>query len=140
MILARRILEAHMLAHGLGQHLGVVGRVDHPVAPLILFQQRRCKAHVAKATATLPANCLADTALILAVDHLLKPRHDMGMAVFAQLDHDPAAAHFMGHSAGSAGAAEGVENEVAGVGGNSQNFAEQPLWLWSCKCICDINC
>lgn len=32
------------------------------------------------------------------------------MAVLAQLDHDPAAAHFVGDRAGRAGAGEGVED------------------------------
>ena len=42
----------------------------------------------------------------------------MGLAMFAQLDHDPAAAHFVGDCAGGAGTGEGVEDEVAWVGGN----------------------
>ncbi|MNG12493.1 hypothetical protein D3C84_961060 [compost metagenome] len=121
MILARRILEAHMLAHGFGQHFRVVDRIDHPVAPLILFQQRRCQTQIAEATAALPADRLADAALILAVDHLLQARHDMGMTVLAQLDHDPAATHLVGHRTRGAGAGEGVEDEVTGIGGQLQN-------------------
>jgi hypothetical protein len=38
--------------------------------------------------------------------------------MFAQLDHDPAAAHLVGDCAGGAGTGEGVENEVAGISGN----------------------
>ena len=43
------------------------------------------------------------------------------MAMFAQFDHDPAAAHFVRDCAGGAGTGEGVEDEVVGVGGNVQN-------------------
>jgi hypothetical protein len=42
------------------------------------------------------------------------------VAVLAKLHHDPAAAHLVGDGAGGAGAGEGVEDEVIGVGGDSQ--------------------
>jgi hypothetical protein len=51
----------------------------------------------------------------VAVNDLLQARHDVGMTVLAQLDHDPAAAHFVRDRASCAGAGEGVEDEVAWV-------------------------
>ena len=68
---------------------------------------------VAEATAAFPAGCVRDTASVFAVDDLLQARDNMGMAVLAQLHHDPAAAHLVGDGAGSAGTSEGVEDEVA---------------------------
>ena len=53
-----------------------------------------------------------------AVDDLLQARNDVRVAVLAQFDHDPAAAHLVGDRAGGAGASEGVENQVAGIGGD----------------------
>ena len=92
-----------------------------PVAPLVLFQQRRRQAVVAETAAALPVDGLGDAAGVFAVDHLFQPGDDVGVAVLAQLHHDPAAAHFVGHRAGGAGAGEGVEDEVAGVGGDLNN-------------------
>jgi hypothetical protein len=40
----------------------------------------------------------------------------VGVAVLAQLDHDPATAHLVRDRAGGAGASEGVEDEIAGIG------------------------
>jgi ribosomal protein S5 len=45
----------------------------------------------------------------------LQARNDVGVAMLAQLHHDPAAAHLVGDGAGGAGAGEGVEDEVAGL-------------------------
>jgi hypothetical protein len=50
-----------------------------------------------------------------------------------QLDHDPAPPHLMRHRTGGAGAGEGVEDEVAGVGGNVNNPMQQSLRLWRFK-------
>ena len=118
MRLAGRVGETHVLAHGLGEHFRVVGLVDDPVAPLILFQQRRRQTQVAEPATALPIHGLADATLIRAVDNLLQARHDMGMAVLAQLDHDPAPTHLVRHGAGGAGAGEGIEDEVARIGGD----------------------
>ena len=53
--------------------------------------------------------------------------------MLAELDHDPAAAHLVRHRAGRAGTREGVEDKVAGIGGNCQNPFNEPLWFWRCK-------
>ena len=37
--LAGGVLKAHVFAHGLAEHFGIVGFVDNPVAPGIFFQQ-----------------------------------------------------------------------------------------------------
>ena len=68
---ARRVGEAFQLADRLGQHRGVVLLVDDPVAPLVLFEQRRREPVVAEAAAALPADRLGDAAGVLAVDDLL---------------------------------------------------------------------
>ena len=66
-----------------------------------------------------------DAARVLAVDDLVQPRDDMRMAVLAELDHDPAAAHLVRDGAGGAGAGEGIENEIAGVGSDCENALKQ---------------
>ncbi len=65
---------------------------------------------VAEAAAAFPADGLRDAAGIFAVDHFLQARNDMGVAVLAQLHHDPAATHLVGDCTGGAGASEGVED------------------------------
>ena len=45
---------------------------------------------------------LGDAAWIFAVDDLLQARDDVRMAVFAEFNHDPAAAHLVGDCAGCA--------------------------------------
>jgi hypothetical protein len=129
----RRIAEALQLAQRLGQHGGVVVVVDDPVAPLVLFQQRRRQAVVAEAATALPAHCFGNAAGVFAVDDLLQARNDMRMTVLAQLDHDPAPAHLVGDGASGAGAGEGVEDEVAGVGGDVDDPIQKPLRLWRVK-------
>ncbi len=119
--MAGRVAEAFELAQRLGQHLGVVVLVDHPLAPAILLQQARREAAIAEAATALPADGLGDPALVFAVDDFLQPRNDVGVAVLTQFDHDPAAAHLVRDSAGGAGAGEGVEDEVVWVCGDMDN-------------------
>ena len=71
-------------------------------APFVLSQQRGGELEVAEAAAALPADRLGDAAGVLAVDDLLQTRNDVSVAVLAQLDHDPAAAHFVRDRAGRA--------------------------------------
>jgi len=59
----------------------------------------------------------------------------MGVAMFAEFNHDPAAAHFVGDGAGGAGAGEGVEDEVAGVGGDGEYSMNNSFGLWGLKKI-----
>ena len=81
------------------------------------------KPVVAEPAAAFPAHGLGDAALVLAVDDLLQARDDVRVAVLAEFDHDPAAAHLVGDCAGRAGTGEGVEDQVAGVRGNRAEFA-----------------
>ena len=43
-----------------------------------------------------------DATMVFAIDHLLQTWDDMAIAVFAQLHHDPATAHFVSDGAGGA--------------------------------------
>ena len=93
----RRVGEAFQLAQGLGQHRGVVIAVDDPVAPLVLFQQRGGETVVTEAAAAFPAHGVGDAAVVFPIDDFFQARKDVRVAVLAQLDHDPAAAHIVGH-------------------------------------------
>ncbi len=54
----------------------------------------------------------------------------MGVAVLAQLHHDPAPPHLVRHCARSAGTGKGVKDEVTGVGGDFKDAADEPFRLW----------
>ena len=69
----------------------------------------------AEATAALPADALGDAALFT-VNHFVQARDAMGDGVLAHFNADVAAAHLVGDGGGGAGAEEGVEDEVSGVG------------------------
>ena len=94
---------------------------DDPVAEAIFFQQRRREAVIPEPAAALPIDCLCDATLVFAVDDLLEARDDMGMAMLAQLHHDPAPAHLVGNRPGRARTGEGIEDEIAWVRRNFEN-------------------
>ena len=119
--IAGRIGESLQLAQGLRKHGGIVVFVDHPVAPLVLFQQGWRQAVVTESAAPFPVDGLCDAAGILAVDDFFQAGDDVGVAVLAQLHHDPAAAHLVGDSAGGARTGERVEDELAGIGSDFNN-------------------
>ena len=89
---ARRIDEPLQLAERLGQHGGVELLADNPVAPPVLFEQRRCETVVSEPSAALPAHGLGDAAGP-APSITFQPRNDMRVTMLAQLDHDPAPPH-----------------------------------------------
>lgn len=107
--------EAFEFAQGFGEHFGVVGFVDDPVIPFVFLQERGGEVVVAKAAAALPVNGFGNAAGVFAIDDFLESGDDVGVAVVAEFDHDPAAVHFVGHGSGSAGACEGVENEITRI-------------------------
>jgi hypothetical protein len=51
----------------------------------------------------------------------------------AKLDHNPAATHFMRNRAGSSGAREGVEYEIAWICGDLDYPLEESFWFGRCK-------
>jgi hypothetical protein len=55
----------------------------------------------------------------------------MADGVRAHFDADVAAAHLVGHRRGGAGAEEGVENEVARVGGDVEGALKEAFGLGS---------
>ena len=132
--------EALQLADRRRQHFGVVVFVDDPLAPAVLLQQAGGEAIIAEAAAAFPIHGLADATLVVAVDDLFQARNDVRVAVLTQLDHDPAAAHFVGDGAGGAGTGEGVEDTVAGVGGKCKHSLQQPFRSWRSKDIIRIDC
>ena len=97
-----------MLAHGFRQHRGIIVFRNNPTAPFVGFEKRRRKAIKAKPAAAFPAGGLGHAALVGSVDDLCEARDDVGDGVVAQLDHDPAAAHFVSDRAGRAGTTKRV--------------------------------
>ena len=73
-----------------------------------------------EAAAALPADAFGDAALF-AVNHFVQARDAMADGVIAHFNADVAAAHLVRYGGGSAGAEEGVEDEVAGVSGDVED-------------------
>jgi len=78
------------------------------------FSRSEGQAIIAETAAAFPVDRIGDATLVFVIDHFLEAGDDVRVAVLAKLDHDPAAAHFVGNGAGGAGTGEGVEDEVAG--------------------------
>ncbi len=87
-------------------------------------EHRRAKAVEAKSAAALPADVFGD-ATLFAADDLIQARDAMADGVRAHFDADVAAAHLVRHRRGGAGAEEGIEDEVAGVGGDMENALQE---------------
>ena len=85
-----------------------------------LVEHGWAEAVEAEAAAALPADAFGDAALF-AVNHFVQAGDAMGDGVFAHFNADVAAAHLVRDGCGGAGAEEGVEDEVAGVGGDVEN-------------------
>ena len=85
-----------------------------------LVEHGRAEAVEAEAAAALPADAFGDAALF-AVNHFVQARDAMGDGVIAHFNADVAAAHLVRYGGGGAGAEEGVEDEVAGVGGDVED-------------------
>ena len=79
--LARGIDESFQFTDRFSQHGGVVLPINHPVAPLVFFQQRGCKPEVTEPTTSLPVDRLRNPTLVSAIDNLLEARDDMCMAM-----------------------------------------------------------
>ncbi|OIQ86032.1 hypothetical protein GALL_321300 [mine drainage metagenome] len=116
---------AHFKMPDIGGHRGKAHRgVDVAVG----VERGLAQGVEAETAATLPSHGFADAAL-LAVDDFLQARDAVGAGVLAHFDADPAAAHLVGHGGCGARAKEGVENEVAGVGGDVDDAMEKALWF-----------
>ena len=96
---------------------GQVREADRRVDAPLLVEDRLAQPVEAEPAAALPAHRLRDAAL-LPLDDLAQPRHAVRDRVLAQLDADVAPPHLVRHRRGRAGAEEGVEDQVAGVGGD----------------------
>ena len=105
-----RVGKAFEFAEGFGKHGGVVGLIDDPVPPFVLFEQGGGEMVVTEAAAALPVDGFSDAAFVYAIDDFLEAGDNVGVAMFAEFDLYPAATHFVGDCACSAGASEGVED------------------------------
>jgi len=137
--LGRRVSKAFQLAQGFGQLRSVVFGIDDRIAPAVVDDQAGRKAVITKTATALPVCTCRDAALVFTVDDLFETRDDVRMAMLAQLDHDPAATHFVGDCAGRAGTGEGIQDEVARVGGECKHSMEKFFWFRILKNICPIS-
>ena len=109
----RRVGKALQLAQRLSEMCRVVFGIDDRVPPAIVDDQAGRKLVIAEAATALPMHRLCDAALVHAVDDFLHAWDDVGVAMLAQLDHDPASAHLVCNCSSSAGTSEGIEDEIA---------------------------
>ena len=91
-------------------------KVDRWIDPPFGIEDWRTEPVEVEPAAALPTHCGRNPALF-AIDHFAQARHAMGDGVVTHFDADIAAAHFVGDGRCGAGAEEGVEDEVAGIGG-----------------------
>lgn len=113
--------KAFEFAEGFGKHGGVVSFINYPVPPFVLFEQGGGEMVVTEAAAAVPVNGFGDAAFVCTVDDFLEAGDDVGMAMFAQFDLNPAATHFVGDCACGAGTSERVEDKIAWICGNLYN-------------------
>ena len=111
-----------------GQH----GEGDVGANPPRGVEHRRPEAVEAKPAAALPADTFGDAARF-AVDDLVQARDAMADGVRAHFDADVAAAHLVRHRRSGAGAEKGIEDEVAGVGGDVEDALQEAFGLWRGK-------
>jgi len=114
---------------------GQGGEADFRVDAAVGEKHRLAQGEEAEAAAALPAQGLRNAAWF-AGHYLLQARQAMGGGMLAHLDADIAPAHLVGHGGGGAGAEEGIEHEVAGVGGDLQYPRNQQLRLWRNEVVC----
>jgi hypothetical protein len=93
------------------------------------------KPEITKPAAAPPIHGGRDAARVRAVNHFLQTRNDVRVAMLAEFDHQPAAAHLMRDCARRAGTGEGVEHEVAGVSCDFDDMAQKSFGLWKLKFI-----
>src|SRR5215813_15252552 len=119
--IARSVGETFELTHRFSQHLRFILPVDDAVVPFIFIQQRWCKHEVTEPSSTLPSDSLCHSTLINCIDDSPQTWNDVRVAMLSQLDHNPAATHFMGYRAGGARAGKGVQHPVTRLGSHSDN-------------------
>lgn len=73
-------------------------------------------APLCAAAAALPVHGLRNAALIIALNDLFQTRHNMGFAMVAKLDHNPATPHLMCHGPGSARPRKRIEDYIISLG------------------------
>ena len=98
-------------------------------------EHRRAEAVEAKPAAAPPADAFGNAAL-LAADDFAQARHAMADRMRAHFDADIAAAHLVRHRRGSAGAQEGVEDEVTRVGGDVEDALKEAFGLGCIESVC----
>ena len=120
--LAVRVVgEALVEGHAGGQHVRVVIRVDDRFSEGVLVDEGGSQLVETVSAALFPFGGLGDPARVFPGDHLVKTHFAVGVGMTAHFNADVPAAHLVGNGGGRAGAEEGVENQVAGVGGNVNN-------------------
>ena len=120
--LAVRVVgEALVEGHAGGQHVRVVIRVDDRLSEGVLVDESGGQLVKTVPAALLPFGGLGDPARVLPGNHLVQTHLAVGVCVTAHFNPDVPAAHLVGNGGGRAGAEEGVENQVAGIGGNVNN-------------------
>lgn len=117
-VAVRLIAESLMEGHSRCQHIHIVGLIDDILVKGVFVDQGRSQFVKAVTAAALPILGLSDAAGILAGDHLVQPDFTVCVGVVAHFNTDIPPPHLVGDGGGSAGAKEGVEDEITRVGGN----------------------
>ena len=124
-----------MEGHAGGQHVRVVIWVDDRFSEGVLVDEGGGQLVETVSAALFPFDGLGDPARVFPGDHLVKTHFAVGVGMTAHFNADVPAVHLVGNGGGGAGAEEGVENQVAGAGGNVDNALNQAFRFGGIKHI-----
>ena len=100
------------------QHIGVIVLVDDIFVKGVFVNERRCDLIEAVPSAALPVLRLGNAAGVLPSNDLIHAHFAMGIGVIAHFHANPMPPHFLCDGSGSTGTEKGIENQIAGIGGN----------------------
>src|SRR5208282_1986537 len=83
------VLESLQLTQRLGEHWGIELSIYYPIAPSVLFEQRRRKMKILKSATATPRQEFRHPSGVISVDHLVQAWNDMRVAMLSELDHNP---------------------------------------------------
>ena len=132
-ILVWLVVEPFMEGHSRSQHIRIIRLIDDRLVKGVLVDEGGGQLIKAVSAAAFPVPRLGDAAWVISGDDLVQAYLAVGVGMVAHLNADIPPPHFVGDGGGGAGAEEGVQNQVTGVGGNVDDALNKTFWLWRIK-------
>src|SRR6202050_4976333 len=105
---------------------------------MIFLQERGREAVVTKAATAFPAYGFGNPSMISGINHVTQSRDNVGVAMLAQFDHDPASVHFLSDVTGCSRASKRIEYPITRTGCDVQNSLDKPFRLRRLKDLFDF--